>query len=329
MEMIKKIKRIVKTIVFIVILSSFCIIMFANTKANKKAKENEFNIVTSINPIFVMASNITNGVEDISVTSVTGKLQGCPHDYQLTPKNMSDITESDVFFINGLGMESYLEDLLEESASYKLVNLNESIEHHDEEEEHHDEEEEHHDEEEEHHDDEEEHHHHHEASHIWLDLSIYKNDLKLMTDTLCEMNKANAEKFRANEKDYLNRLKEVEEGLKEIEFLKGTDTVIFHGSSENLLGSLGVNILGEVDIESEAGVSANEVKETIELIKEKNIKYVVTDPTYNQNVVKQIASETNVKVCEVNPLVNNYEGYLLDSYIIGMTENIESLKKVK
>ena len=44
------------------------------------------------------------GVEFINMTR---PLTGCLHDYQLTPDNLASLSKTDIFVVNGAGMETF------------------------------------------------------------------------------------------------------------------------------------------------------------------------------------------------------------------------------
>ena len=56
---------------------------------------------------------------------------------------------------------------------------------------------------------------------------------------------------------------------------------------------------------------------------------MVTDPAYNQNVVKQIQKETNVTICEIKSLANTFGKGAKDAYVIGMEANLDALGSIK
>ena len=59
--------------------------------------------------MYVLAENLTEGIDGIQVTNLTENQTGCLHDYQLTTSDMKLIDEADAFIINGAGLETFLE----------------------------------------------------------------------------------------------------------------------------------------------------------------------------------------------------------------------------
>ena len=48
-------------------------------------------MVTSFYPMYIMALNVTDGVEGVKVDNMAGQQTGCLHDYQLQTKDMKNL----------------------------------------------------------------------------------------------------------------------------------------------------------------------------------------------------------------------------------------------
>ncbi len=70
-------------------------------------------VVTSFYPIWLMALNLTRGLEDhVTVQNLAAPSVGCLHDYQLLTSDMKTLLNADVFLVNGAGMEAFLPDIV-------------------------------------------------------------------------------------------------------------------------------------------------------------------------------------------------------------------------
>jgi zinc transport system substrate-binding protein len=76
-------------------------------------KDGEITIGTSFYPIYIMSLNITKDVPGVRVINIASPQTGCLHDYQLSAAEMKKIEECSVFIVNGAGMESYIDKVLE------------------------------------------------------------------------------------------------------------------------------------------------------------------------------------------------------------------------
>ena len=66
-------------------------------------------VVASFYPIWLLALNLTDGIDGLEVRNLAAPETGCLHDYQLQTGDMKALAEADLFLINGAGMESYLD----------------------------------------------------------------------------------------------------------------------------------------------------------------------------------------------------------------------------
>ena len=77
-----------KTTIFLVIavilILLISIILYRNITKEEKNENENFKIVTTFYPIYIMAANITQGAENVELTNMTDTNIGCLHDYTLT-----------------------------------------------------------------------------------------------------------------------------------------------------------------------------------------------------------------------------------------------------
>ena len=76
------------------------------------AQADGLTVVTSFYPVYLLAANVTDGVEGVTLKNMTQPQTGCLHDYELTTEDMKTLEGADVLFINGLGMESFLDKVM-------------------------------------------------------------------------------------------------------------------------------------------------------------------------------------------------------------------------
>ncbi|MBE6722783.1 MAG: zinc ABC transporter substrate-binding protein, partial [Ruminococcaceae bacterium] len=69
----------------------------------RTAEKPSFRVMTSFYPVYIMAVNITNGIDGVQVSDMAGQQTGCLHDYQLQSSDMQALSSADLFIINGAG----------------------------------------------------------------------------------------------------------------------------------------------------------------------------------------------------------------------------------
>ena len=84
-------------IVSLMILTLMCGAALAQTR-----------VLATTFPVYQIVRNITQNVPDVEVQLMLPAQAGCPHDYALTPQDMSKLAQADILVLNGLGLEAFL-----------------------------------------------------------------------------------------------------------------------------------------------------------------------------------------------------------------------------
>ncbi len=320
-----------KFIFVIIMLLSISIVSYGIcTIFNTTEVENK-KVATSFYPTYLITKNLLKDVPKVDVVNIADKVQGCVHNFQLTPKNMKTLEKSDVLIINGMGMENYISEVIGKVSNIKIIDSSVNIDgiEVDENDHHHH----HHEHEKEEYDYEYKDKHNNDEeynSHIWMSIDRYKKQVKNIADGLIKLNYLNEDKIKENEENYLKQIEELEK-IKQDVFEnianKKIKTITFHDSFTYLLEDFNIEVLKNLDIENEAGLSAHETKEAIKLINENNIKYIIADNKLKKEIPETLEKETGARVIYLNALLENKEDDL-NSYIKGMKENFEKLYKI-
>src|SRR5438045_4309695 len=97
-----------------------------STSAQPVAQPGRLKVVTSILPIADLIQNV--GGDRVQVTALVPP-GGEPEDYDPTPADATTVSQARVFFANGLGLETYVDDLTESAGNAQLeaVTLSEGL----------------------------------------------------------------------------------------------------------------------------------------------------------------------------------------------------------
>ncbi|MGI6316019.1 MAG: metal ABC transporter substrate-binding protein [Christensenellales bacterium] len=82
-------------------------------------EESISQVVASFYPMELLTEAIAGDI--VSVSSMAPQVQGCLHNYQLLPSDMMRISDAEMFVINGLGMESFRDMIIEQAPDTFLV----------------------------------------------------------------------------------------------------------------------------------------------------------------------------------------------------------------
>ena len=278
-------------------------------------KESSVNFVTSCYPVHIIAMNIADGIDDVGIKKMSETHSGCLHDFQLQSQDLKNIEKSSAFIINGAGMENFLGKITEENQEIKIIDSSAEIPLIDEECSHDDCE------------DEECDCHNHGGSnpHIWLSLKNYIMQIKNICEGMKSVDPKNAEKYQKNADVYINKVRDLKIRMHdELRKFEGKNIITFHNAFPYFAKEFGINILEVINHEPGEEPSAKEILDTINKMKQNNVKTIFTEPQYPDSAAKTIAKETNAEIYTLDPCVTGDNDK--NAYINAMEKNLEILK---
>lgn len=319
----KKLGFLLGVMVLLSLVGYLVCLLAGSTK--KENSDETFLLVTSFYPMYVLAENLTEGVEGITVSNLTENQTGCLHDYQLTSRDMKLLSKADAFLINGAGMELFMEKVLENNEELPVIEAAHGIsllegsshDHAHEEDDHEEEHETDHDEA------RHEEHSHAENGHVWMDVNRYRTQLATATKELSQLLPAQKAALEAAATEYDTKLQMLEVKVGELRNdTKGLPVVIFHEAFAYLADSLGMEVLMAFSLDEETVPSAGEIAEAIEEIKYHGGAFIFIEQEYAEYANK-ILAETDATAVYLNPLTTG-EGNA-DSYYKEMQKNLDTL----
>ena len=252
-----------------------------------KQPTGEIKVVTTISIISDWAAEIGNNLF-IPISIVSGAED--PHTYRLTPSEIDMIGESDLFIIFGLsGLEPWVQSVLDAYPSLNILTL---------------------------------------ASdemmmidpltgdanpHMWMSPIHAKSFVQNITDAVISLDFEHRNQYEANRDSYLAELDDLIVKI-ENEYYNDTEglkVVVHHPAFIYLLDLLGVERMGVIEEHEGSEPSAQHIQEIIDLMIEENISTIVTQPQIEENLIFQMARDTNAKLAKLTPLLgvegaNNY-----------------------
>lgn len=302
---LKKKRIIIAIIVIVCILALITFLVWKNIeKSNNELKAvNNFKIVTSFYPIYIIAENITNGAENVELSNMAEVNGGCLHDYTLSTNDVKKVENADVFVQNGEGIENFTDKILEIYSNVKIINSSEGIENiiQDGEE---------------------------VNGHIWTSIDNYITQVKNIAHNLSEYNKENSDIYQNNANEYIAKLEEIKENYNtELSNLSGQKAICLNEAFAYLGKDLNLDMIMVETNHEESTLSADTLKEIIEQSNENDIKIILIGDGDNTKNAKTIASETNANIFQLKTGLGG--DYSLDSYLNDLNYNLEVLKSIK
>ena len=276
---------------------------------NSIESNNKLTIVTSFYPMYISTLNIVKDIPDVEVINMTAPQTGCLHDYSLSTKDLKTLSSADIFVINGAGMESFLDDVIDEYSDLKIIEASNGISliedtDHDE-------------------------HEHDVNPHVWVSISKNIEEVSNIAEELSSLDPNHANEYQDNANEYIAKLENLRTEMHAaLDNVNNKDIITFHEAFPYFAEEFGLNIVGVIEIEPDSEPSAKEVENIISIINEKNIKALFTEPQYSSKIADTIAKETGASIYTLDPIVtgdSNEKAY--NDYIIKMQENLNTLKE--
>ena len=257
-------------------------------------------IVASFYPIYIMALNVAGDVPGVQVLSMAQPTAGCLHDYALTTADRKRLEEADILLVNGAGMESFLDKVVQQKPNLPIIEASKGISLIDEGETLN--------------------------AHVWVSVSGAIAEVRNIAEGLAALDSANADAYRANAQAYIAKLEDLRSRMHAaLDGLPHRDIVTFHEAFPYFAQEFNLNIAGVVEHEPGTEPSAKELADTIELVRSVGVKALFTEPQYPSGAAQTIARETGSHIYMLDPAVT---GDLdADAYLKTMEANLKVLEQ--
>lgn len=285
------------------LITVLSVIIFFTACGGTNKDSDKLKIVTSFYPIYIDAINIAGNVDGVEVVNLTKPQTGCLHDYQLTTEDMKTLETADIFIVNGLGMENFLDKVTSARSDLKIIDASKSDEIYllkdgDE-----------------------------FNPHVWMSVTYSMNQVKAITQQLCEIDPAHSDSYKKNALEYLNKLSTLRDEMHlALDNLPHKDIVTFHEAFPYFAAEFKLNIVAVIEREPGTEPTPQELAETIEKVNSLPVKILFTEPQYSPKAADTIARETGAEISTLDPIVTG-EAKLesVDDYIIKMRMNKDVL----
>jgi len=282
-------------------------------------------VVVSFAPIYCFATNVAGDDAVVrSVMTTTG-----PHDFNPTDIEARLLRKANLFFVNGVGLDTDVANALKKGSGNKGLNLvalgdripvDQLLEgqcHHDHADGHH--------------------HDHGNDPHVWLspDFAV------LMTETIRDELKAadpdHAANYDRRAAEYVGKLRKLKaDGREQLKGKADRKLVTFHESLAYFAQAFDLSIEGVVQKKPGVEPNQDEIKELLAVCREKQVRLIAVEPQYTANTsAKTIIGELtrNGKVAdaalvEIDPLETvNPAALTPEWYEVRMRANLDALAK--
>lgn len=219
------------------------------------------------------------------------------HTYQPTPGDAQLVAEADLVLVNGLGLEEFLDDLIQSAGGVDapVVELAGEMQDATIEDDSGDQDEEHADEE---HD-----HEHPEGNpHLWLDPGFAIRYVESIAGELSSVDPDNAGDYESNAERYIADIEAFDQRAQdEIAGIPEENRVLvtFHDAFPYFAGHFGLEIAGVVVASPGREPGAREVAELTARVQELGAPAIYVEPQFNPELAETIADEAGAEVFEI------------------------------
>lgn len=295
-----------KSLILGIILICLFSVFSGCSKEEKPSQSNsngQLKIMTSFYPMYIATINVTKGIDGVTVENMTKPQIGCLHDYQLSTDDMKKLEKTDIFVINGAGMESFLEKAVKKQKKMKIIEAAKGIKLIKDQE--------------------------GDNPHVWLSISRASAQVKNIADGLAKADPAHADKYKSNAAEYIKKLDKLKmEAKEELSNIKNRDIVTFHEAFPYFAEEFDLKIVTVIEREPGSEPTPKELEMTIEKVRQLPIKVLFTEPQYSPNAAKLIAKESGAKIYQLDPVVTGEaKPEAREMYLETMRKNIKLLKE--
>jgi ABC-type Zn uptake system ZnuABC Zn-binding protein ZnuA len=300
-----------------------------NTEATNATSAQKINVVTSVSPITNIVKNV--GGEKITLTGLVPEGVNS-HTFELVPSDVAKVNNADLVIIDGLGLETNVEDVVDQAHNTKpnlqILKLGDNTitpeqyifdfsfpkEAGD------------------------------PNPHLWLNVPYAMKFANLTRDKLIEMDPANADYYTENTDRYITKLKQLDEGImKAVQSVpeQNRKLLTYHDSWAYFAPRYGMIVIGAVQPSDFGQPTPREVAGLIDQIKTEKVPAIFGSEVFPTEVVDQIAKEANVKIVgtlsdddlpgDAGDPQNSYVGMMLENMnnmLVPLGGNVSALSNV-
>ena len=269
----------------------------------------DIKVVTTIKALHSLISSVMEGVGEPSLI-IEGTSN--PHTFVFKPSHAQMLEEADIVFWIGEDLEAFMEkpldslagnatkiSFMELSSIEKLKFREENI--FDDHDDHGHDDHDGHEDEHEGHDDHDGHHHGEFDAHIWLDPSNAIEMVLEISHELSELDPDNAAKYDQNANKTIaslnNLINEINSSIP-----KDASYIVFHDAYQYFENRFGVSSAGALTLNPDVLPGAKQIDAIQDLIKDKNIKCIFSEPQYNPKIIETLAADMKISTGIMDPL---------------------------
>ncbi|MFQ5423182.1 MAG: metal ABC transporter substrate-binding protein [Phycisphaerae bacterium] len=253
-------------------------------------------------PVYVFTLNIVGDAPGVQVQMLLPASAGCPHDYEVTARDIKRLSRADVLVVLG-GIDN---DIRRTAAAVgagaavvvaqaKSVDATQT----------------------------------HANPHVWVSPHRAVGLVRAICDGLCRADPARAEIYRRNTAAYAAKIERLADEVAALALtVRGRRVAVVHGVFDDLADDLGLNIVATIRSADGGLPSPRELHNVIRTIQSRHAVALFSEPQYPADLPEQIARQTGIICRELDPIAGAAGAVGPTYYEDRMHENLRTLAEV-
>ena len=264
--------------------------------------DGKFNIVTSFYPMQILVMNIAGGIDGVSVECMSDPNIGCIHDHVFTTDDLRLVENADVYVENGLGLETFNDQLLSAYPDLQIIEAAASVTDAPE--------------------DEGE-----VNGHVWTSPEDYIIEIAEVAEGLAQADPDHADQYLANADEYIGKVNDLLVTNADcMSAVRGMSVLVIDETLPSFCEWLGLEYeMVETDHEQSA-LSAGDIADIIDWMNTNGVSVIFVSADSDTAIADAIASESGATVYVMNTCMTGE--VTADAYLEQMQDNLTLLEEI-
>ncbi|WP_332634011.1 metal ABC transporter substrate-binding protein [Halalkalibacter flavus] len=265
-----------------------------------EAQENDkLQVVTSFSILGDLAEQVAGDRANVEYLVPIGEE---PHEYEAVPSDFRKVSDADVFYVNGFGLEEWLERLVQNTGDVSIVSVSDGVtplpiageEGED--------------------------------PHAWLDVTNVITYVENIRDDLIERDPEGTEEYQANAEAYIQELEEIHAWIQaEVERIDERVIAVSENAFQYFGEQYGFETYGIWELNSHEEGTPGQIAALVDIVKDRNLPAVFVETTVDSRYMETVARDAGVHIAgEVYTDAVGLEGSGAETYIKMMEHNVNT-----
>jgi len=261
-------------------------------RADAVGSGHRLHILATFAPYYCFAKNVAGDSAEVAQLLPPGAE---PHDFSLAPSDLKKLADSDLIIENGLGIESWLEGVVQ-GGKAKVVVASDGI-----------------------------------ASeegnpHVWLDPLLAIQLVENIRKAMAAGDPAHASVFNANAAAYTEKLKQLDSEIRAVtDKLTNKRLVPFHDAFHYFAKRYGFEVVGVFEEFPGRMPGPRYLQNLRDEIVKKNVTVLFTEPLQSPEMLRSLSEDLKLPIVEIDPMEQSEPS--ADLYEKTMRSNLKNLQE--